>query len=204
MYTVFLAGGIASGKSTVSRLLRERGAFVIDLDEVSREVTTPGSAACHALAQEFGTDILDEQGALRRDVLAARAFVSAQSTATLEKTMHPYIRARLGQLLEERRAAGGVVVVEIPLLDRVEDLLPMANEVLCVTCPLAVRRLRAVGRGMEASDFDARVSRQATDEYLVSHATTVLSNDGDERDLTQKVEAWWDEHTSRDWKDAWE
>ncbi len=203
MYTVFLCGGIASGKSTVSRMLRERGARIIDLDVVSREVTAPGAEACQALAQAFGADVLDDHGALRRDVLAQRAFATPQGTATLEQVVHPHIRARLAQLLEENRAMAGMAVVEIPLLDRVEDLLPLADEVLCVTCPLEVRRVRAQQRGMEPADFDARASRQTTDEYLVAHATTVLTNDGNEADLKRKVAAWWDERSLRNGKEAW-
>ena len=97
----------------------------------------------------------------------------------------------------------GMAVVEIPLLDRVEDLLPLADEVLCVTCPLEVRRVRAQQRGMEPADFDARASRQITDEYLVAHATTVLTNDGNEADLKRKVAAWWDERPLRNGKEAW-
>lgn len=201
MYTVFLSGGIASGKSTVSQLLAELGAHVIDLDEISREVTADGSPACAALAREFGTDVLDSAGSLRRDVLAARAFATAQTTATLERVVHPFIRERLHALLETCRD-DEVVVVEIPLLDRVEDLLPLANEVLCVICPLKTRRVRAIGRGMDAKDFDRRVGQQATDTYLISHATTVINNDGDELDLERAVRAWWRDRSSQGWKDV--
>ena len=199
MYTVFLSGGIASGKSTVSRLLSGLGAYVIDLDQVSRDVTADGSPACVALAREFGADVLDSSGSLRRDVLAARAFATAQATAALERIEHPFIRERLIALLEDHRD-DEVVVVEIPLLDRVEDLLPLANEVLCVVCPLKMRRARAIGRGMDEKDFDRRVRQQASDVYLVAHATTVINNDKDERELERAVRAWWHDRSDQGWK----
>lgn len=200
VYTVFLAGGIASGKSTVARMLEDLGAKRVDLDGISREVTRPGMPACEELARAFGRDVLDEgTGGLRRAVLAERAFASAEATVRLERIVHPHIRSRLVERLE---AAGDedVVVVEIPLLDRVEDLLPMADEVLCVTCPLATRRERAVGRGMQADDFDRRVAQQATDDYLVAHATTVFDNDGDEGALRRRIRDWWQERESAGWR----
>ncbi len=198
MYTVFLCGGIASGKSTVSRVLAGLGAHVIDLDEVSREVTRPGEAACAELARAFGADVLDDAGALRRGVLASRAFATSRETRRLEAIMHPHIRARLARRLEEADDRD-VVVVEIPLLDRVEDLLPMADEVICVTCPVQTRRARAVARGMDENDFDRRVSQQASDAYMRSHATVVMENEGDEAALRDKVDAWWRGHSSWEW-----
>ena len=204
MHVVILAGGIASGKSTVARELERRGALRIDLDALSREVTQAGSATNELLAQEFGADVLDSQtGELRRSTLAQRAFVSAERTAKLEAIVHPAIRDALldrlrGQDAAGRHAAEGgteaaptVCVVEVPLLDRVEDLLPLADEVLCVLCPQEVRRVRAIGRGMRGEDFDARVARQPSEEYLASHATTILNNDNDEKALLAQIDDWW-------------
>lgn len=196
-YVVFLCGGIASGKSTVARRLEALGAHRIDLDEISREVTQNGSPVNEQIAQAFGPDVLDEHtGELRRAVLAQRAFASAKNARTLEAITHPAIR----ELLRERLAQHGVddvCVVEIPLLDRVEDLIPLADEVLCVTCPVAIRRVRAIGRGMDAQDFDARVSKQPTDAYLASKATAVLNNEGDASALATMVDEWWKCHASK-------
>ena len=188
---VVLAGGIASGKSTVSRELKARGASCVDLDVLSREVTRVGSAVNERLAQAFGRDILDAQtGELRRGLLAQRAFASDERTRELESITHPAIRELLEQWLLSH-ADAPVCVVEVPLLDRVEDLLPLADEVLCVVCPVDVRRTRAVARGMSAQDFDARVAQQPSDEYLASVATTVLDNSGNNESLRAQVDAWW-------------
>lgn len=190
MFVIFLAGGIASGKSTVLRELAARGARVADLDVISREVTAASSAVNAQIAEAFGPDVLDGAGSLKRSVLAERAFASDEGTRLLESIVHPAIRKRLDSWLAEQESSS-LCVVEIPLLDRVEDLIARADEVLCVVCPLELRRERARGRGMDARDFDARVSKQTTDDYLVAHATTVLHNGGSEEELLQQIDEWW-------------
>ena len=195
MHTTFLAGGIASGKSTVARMLYERGAWLCDLDQVSREVLESGSPVLAQVAAEFGDDLIDpESGELDRLGLAVRAFASAEATERLEAIEMPAIRERLAQILTNSCCAAtepALAVVEVPLLDRVEDLLPLADDVLVVCAPLSLRRERACGRGMDGEDFDARVARQATDDYLRAHATHVIENDGDEEALARAVDAWW-------------
>lgn len=191
LYVVVLAGGIASGKSTVARELEALGAYRVDLDDLSREVVLAGSPLLADVARAFGADVLDEgTGTLRRDVLAQRAFSSAEQTALLESLVHPAIRDLLARRLEEH-AHEGLCVVEVPLLDRVEYLIDQADEVACVVCPVSLRRARAIARGMRAEDFDARVARQPSDDYLISHANTVFSNETDEDALRQQVAAWW-------------
>ena len=200
MYVVYLAGGIASGKSTAAQILEDRGALRLDLDALSRDVTATGSATCERIAEEFGGDVLDEgTGALRRAVLASRAFASPESTARLEAIVHPALRALLEQRLREADDRA-VCVVEVPLLDRVEDLAEKADEVICVVCPLAVRRERARGRGMAADDFDARAARQPSDEYLRSHADTVWDNGGTRNELESMIDLWWSEHELAGWE----
>lgn len=197
MRVAFLAGGIASGKSTVAACLRRLGAWLVDLDEVAREVTAPGSVALERICAEFGDDLVDPvTGELDRGELARRAFGSATDTARLEAIEMPLIRARLTDILTNTCCAAtapAMAVVEVPLLDRVEDLLPLADDVIVVSAPLALRRERAIGRGMDGRDFDARASRQPSEAYLRAHATFVIDNAGDERALLAQVRAWWDE-----------
>lgn len=195
MHTTFLAGGIASGKSTVARMLHERGAWLCDLDQVSRDVLESGGPVLAQIASEFGDDLIDpETGELDRLGLAVRAFASPEATERLEAIEMPAIRERMSQILTNTCCAAtepALTVVEVPLLDRVEDLLPLADDVLVVTAPLELRRARAVGRGMDAEDFDARVARQVSDEYLRAHATHVIENTADVEALERAVEAWW-------------
>ena len=196
MRCAFLAGGIASGKSTVSRLLREKGAWVVDLDQVSRDVLQPGSPLLDELSAEFGDDIVDGQtGELNRGLLAKRAFASAEATERLEQIELPAIRERLAQVLTTSccaTTAPALTVVEVPLLDRVEDMFSLADDILVVVVPMDLRRERAVGRGMTADDFDVRVSKQPSEDYLRAHATHVFDNSGNEEALRKQVDLWWD------------
>ncbi len=195
MRCAFLAGGIASGKSTVSRLLREKGAWIVDLDQVSRDVLEPGSPVLDELALEFGDDIVDPvSGELNRALLAKRAFSSAEATERLEEIELPAIRERLAEVLTHSCCAATppvLTVVEVPLLDRVEDLFSLADNILVVVAPMELRRERAVGRGMQIEDFDVRVSKQPSEAYLRSHATHIFDNSGNEDELRQQVDEWW-------------
>ena len=198
MYEVLLAGGTASGKSTVARELERLGARRIDLDQVSRDVCAAGSEVCRRLAEAFGADVLDPRtGELDRALLARRAFSSEESTRELEAIELPAIGEELARRV--RTAGDGVVVVEVPLLNRVEGMLDDVDEVVCVTCQLEVRRRRACGRGMGPADFDRRVAHQPNDEYLRAHADTVLDNSGDEGALVARVGAWWEERERAGW-----
>lgn len=202
MYTVFLAGGIASGKSTVAAELSRLGAVRIDLDALSRTVLAPGQPCLRDVCEVFGGDLVSPQtGELDRHLLAKRAFSSAEQTARLEAIEHPYITTELRRLLAQAADAGAVVcVVEVQLLDRVEALVPLADEVLVVDSPRELRRERAVARGMEAADFDARTALQPSDAYLRSHSDTLIPNRGDEQELLATVDAWWSRRASSGWK----
>lgn len=204
MYTVFLAGSIASGKSTVAAELERLGAWRVDLDQISREVLEPGTPTTYAVAEAFGQDLLDpETGELNRRLLAARAFATREDAQRLEELELPAIRVRLGEVLTSSVCGAwepACCVVEIPLLDRMVDSFDLADEIVVVNLPVAVRRERAIGRGMTAEDFDARAANQPTDEWLLSHADTVISNEGSLDDLLTQVQAWWDAHERAGWR----
>ena len=206
MYTVFLAGGIASGKSSVARELERRGAWRIDLDQVSRSVLEPGSDCLAEVAAAFGEDLVDpSSGAIDRPALARRAFADAESAARLEAIELPYIRETLVDALEGGacgQTEPALCVVEVPLLDRLEPLFGLADEILVVDCPLELRRIRAVGRGMDARDFDCRAANQPSDAYLRGHATTLLDNSGGPGELAGAVDAWWRGREAAGWKPA--
>jgi len=204
MYVVYLAGGIASGKSTVAAELERLGAWRIDLDQISREVLEPGQPCTRAVADAFGEDLLDPAtGALNRALLARRAFATAGGVRRLEEIELPAIRARLADVLAHDACAAhepDCCVVEIPLLDRMEDALGLADEVVVVDLPLDERRQRAIGRGMTADDFDARAANQPSDEWLHAHADTLIHNGGTLEELLDAVTAWWDDHASQGWR----
>lgn len=196
MYTVFLAGGIASGKSTVARELERLGATRIDLDQLSREVLAAGSSCLAEVTSAFGEELLDPvTGVLNRSLLASRVFGSKELLARLEQIEFPHIRSLLRRRLHELAiSAVPCAVVEVPLLDRAVSLLDLADEVLCVCCPLERRLAHAVGRGMDVEDFERRLGRQPSDEYLRSHADTIIENTGSLTKLLDRVRVWWYAH----------
>ena len=194
MDVVFLAGPLASGKSTVSETLRELGAWRIDLDQVSRAVTAPGSPCLAQLAEAFGADVVGPDGTLDRALLAERAFATDGRARELEAIELPYIRQTLLDNLSYASMVcdgDACVVVEVPLLDRMEDLLHLADEVLVVSCPEELRRERALGRGVSGEDFDRRSARQPGDDYLRAHGTAVIENAGDVDELRERVREWY-------------
>jgi dephospho-CoA kinase len=114
---VGLTGGIGSGKSTVSAMLRELGAVVIDADAIVHELQAPGSPMLRAIAEAFGPEVLDARGALDRKALAARVFSDPAARKRLNEIVHPPTIAEIGRRLAEARARGvPLVVLDIPLL----------------------------------------------------------------------------------------
>lgn len=206
MYVAFVAGGIASGKSSFARRLQVRGARRIDLDQLSREVLSPGSDCLKAVAREFGGDLLDPvTGVLDRALLAQRAFATAGDTAHLEAIELPHIGLALMRRLSSLSRlsdAPSCVVVEVPLLDRFQSYVHLADEVVAIACPLEERRRRAIGRGMDGADFDARAARQPSDEYLGSHCDTLVDNRGGADELMARADAWWESHQANGWRPA--
>ena len=194
MDVVFLAGPMASGKSTVAEELRDLGAWRIDLDAVSRSVTGPGEPCLGELVRAFGADIVREDGTLDRAALAERAFASAEAAERLEAIELPYIKRALVEGISYAATVAehdACLVVEVPLLDRVEDLLGLADEVLVVSCAPERRRELAAGRGVSAEDFGRRGARQPDEAYLAAHATATLVNDGDIEALRERAREWY-------------
>ena len=220
MYTLFLTGGIGSGKSAAAAHLAERGARIIDLDDIAHRVLEEPDVKA-ALAQRFGEDVLkaplwdEETGALcgadplveaaevDRAVLASRAFTDEDSTRDLDAITHPRILARLGDMLVGPRSCARpqddaeLTVVEVPLIEGAGREL--ADEVMALSCPVELRRQRAVARGMSAEDFDRRDERQISEDRRAELADTVIANDGTPGQLAAALDAWWEERASAGW-----
>jgi dephospho-CoA kinase len=188
---VGLTGGIGSGKSTVARLLTERGAVVVDADAIARMVVEPGRPALAALAEAFGTDVLLPDGSLDRAALAERAFVSDETRKQLEAITHPAIGE---EFLAQIAAAPprGIVVHDVPLL--VESKRGFDYDaVIVVEAPIELRLTRLEGRGVSRDDAERRMGHQATDEARRAVATWVLDNSGDLAHLEHQVNEIWPE-----------
>jgi dephospho-CoA kinase len=194
MLIVGLTGGIGSGKSTVARLLADRGALIVDVDAIGRAVIAPGGRAEAGVLAEFGSAIAAADGTIDRPSLARLVFEHPEALARLNAISHPAINAeltdRIGSLPD-----GSVVVYDMAVL--VESNLGRQHpshryaHVVVVEAPLKLRIERAVARGMREADAHARASAQATDEQRRAVADLVLLNDADLTTLEERVAQAW-------------
>lgn len=160
--TVAVTGGIGAGKSTVSALLAERGALLIDSDLLAREVVGVGTPGLAAVARQFGDGVITTDGALDRAALASIVFGDPAARKMLESITHPLIRARAADL-QSSAAPGSVVVNDIPLLTSAAAAAAF-HLVIGVGAPEAARIQRLVGRGLTTEDAQARISSQIDDD----------------------------------------
>ena len=183
---VGLTGGVASGKSTVSAMLADLGAVVIDADLLAREVVARGSPGLAAVAAEFGEDILTPDGDLDRAAMGRLVFADESARRRLEAIVHPLVFERTTEL-EEQASEDAVVVHDIPLLaessrDRSFDA------VIVVDAPAEVQLARMTGdRGWTEEDARARIAAQASREARRAIATHVVENTGTREDLRARV-----------------
>lgn len=190
MLRVGLTGGIGSGKSMVAARLGQRGAWIIDSDQIAREVLEPGTAGLRAVAEEFGEEILAENGALDRPALAARVFNDADARGRLNAIVHPLVAARSAELVAVA-PPDAIVVQDVPLLVEAG----MAAEfplVVVIHADAAVRLRRLVKqRGMACPAAAARIAAQATDEQRRAAADVWLDNSGCRDDTLAAVDRLW-------------
>jgi dephospho-CoA kinase len=186
-----LTGGIGSGKSTVSALLAERGAVIVDADRIAREVVEPGTPGLAAVVSAFGEGVVGPDGGLDRAALAAVVFADAEARARLDGIVHPLVRARAAEVVAAA-PPDAVLVHDIPLL--VETGQAGRYElVLVVQADLDTRVARLVARGMTEDDARARIAAQATDEQRAAVADVVLDNSGTREELAAQVSRFWTE-----------
>ena len=193
MVVVGLTGGIGSGKSTVARMLAERGAVVIDADVVAREVVAPGGSARDAVVARFGPEVVASDGTIDRPALAALVFADEKARDDLNGIVHPAVHeAMLARLAAAAADPDVVVVLDVPLLAEVgRDRYPVTG-VLVVDAPVEVAVARLVAdRGFTQDDARARMAAQATRDERRAIADVVLDNGGDLDHLMAEVDRAW-------------
>jgi dephospho-CoA kinase len=183
---VGLTGGVASGKSTVSRMLDELGAVLVDADVLAREVVAKGTTGLEEVVEAFGPEILTDDGELDRPAMGAIVFADAEKRRVLEGIIHPRVRER-GAELEASAGPGDVVVHDIPLLAETGQAAGF-DAVIVVDVPTELQVQRMVElRGMSRGDAEARVAAQASREERLAIATHVVDNTGALEDLRRRV-----------------
>jgi dephospho-CoA kinase len=194
MRVIGLTGGIASGKSTTARLLRDLGAHIVDADQLARDVVMPGQPALAEIARLFGPEMITPEGTLDRKRLGALVFGDADKRRQLEAITHPRIALLTQQRLEGLRAEGvPVAIYEAALL--VENGTHRGLEGLIVTsCDEATQIARMRARdGLSEAEARARIAAQLPLAAKVAVADWVIDTCGPIPETQKQVASVWAE-----------
>jgi len=188
-----LTGGIASGKSTVARLLADHGAPIVDADQLARAVVAPGQPALDEIARAFGRDVIDASGGLDRKKVAALVFADPDKRRALNAILHPRIGVLTAGELGKLRAAGAkLAIYEAALL--VENQIHLGLDgLIVVALDEARQRERLAARdGLAPDEVDARLRAQAPLADKLAAATWIIDNNGPLDDTRRQVDALWE------------
>lgn len=192
MKVIGLTGGIASGKSTVARVLEDLGAAVIDADQLAREVVEPGTPAYAAIVAEFGPAILTPDRTIDRKALGRIVFADPQARRRLENITHPAIRARAAQKLAEQREAGTPVVIYMAALLIESGATSRVDEIWVVYADRETQLERLTQRdGISRDEALQRLAAQMPMDEKKTYGKVVIHNRGTLEETEQQVrEAW--------------
>jgi len=197
---VAVTGGIASGKSAVSRRFEELGAVIVDADQIAREVVQPGEPALDQIAEAFGPEVIAEDGSLNRPALGAIVFSDEEKRQLLNSITHPAIVARSQERFREagERDPRAIVVYDIPLLVDGSGRRGEYDLVVVVVADEETRVKRMVElRGMSEDDARSRIASQATDAERLAVADVVIDANGTLEDTHEQVDKLWAELQAR-------
>jgi len=198
MIEIGLTGGIGAGKSTVANGLVDRGAVLIDADQIVRELQLPGEPVFDAMVERWGDRIVAPDGSLDRTAVAEIVFKDQADLDALNDLVHPAVAHEMEARRNGLKSTDSVVVLDIPLLVRA-DGKPLKDTyenlagiiVVDIDTATAVRRL-IDHRGFSRGDAEARIANQATREARLAVADFVVDNSGSLADLAKQVDAAWE------------
>ena len=192
VFRIGLTGGIASGKSTVSAMLRQMGATVIDMDLIAREVTQPGSDALLSMSRRFGAGILNKDGSLRRDLVGKIVFTDSEDKKWLEALLHPLIRAQAEAEAQAAFNAGKrIVVFDVPLLFE-SGWNEWVDTIWTVYVPTGIQKERLQERdGFTEQEIMDRIASQWPIDEKAKRADVLIDNSGSLERTRQQVESAW-------------
>lgn len=185
-----LTGGIGSGKSTIANLFVERGAALVDTDQIAHELTAPDGAAIEPIRAAFGDAAIATDGRMDRAYMRSLAFSQPEARLQLESILHPLIRAGTQRGIESAIQAGApYVLVAVPLLVESRNSRGRYQRILVVDCPPEIQLERVMRRSaLERSQVEAIMAAQASREQRLAAADDVIDNSGDPNALAAQVD----------------
>ncbi|HEX6967122.1 MAG TPA: dephospho-CoA kinase [Gemmatimonadaceae bacterium] len=193
LFRIGLTGNIASGKSTVARRFAERGATIIDADQLARQAVEVGTPALEAIAKRWGSAVLEPDGALDRAALRERVFQNPDELDALNEIVHPEVARLRDEALAQARARGErMVVSDIPLLFE-RGLVGRFDRIVLVDAPRTLRLERLIrDRGLSPADAMHMIAAQMPAELKRARADYVIENTGTLDELQRRADEVWD------------
>ena len=190
-----LTGGIGAGKSTVTQMLEELGAAVIDADKVGHQIYLPDLPAWREIVETFGREVLHADRTINRQALGKLVFADPEALRTLNHIVHPKMFERMAELIAELRARGGMkaIVIEAAILIEA-NWQPLADQIWLVVAsePVVIERL-ARQRNLSPEQVRTRIAAQLSNEERLKHAHVVIRNDGSLDEVRAAVQQAWDQ-----------
>jgi len=188
MIVVGLTGSVGTGKSTVANFFRELGAYIIDWDELAREVVRPHSRAWKQIVGYFGKDILNEDLTINRQKLADVVFSDKEKVARLNQIVHPEVSKEDERITRqiERSDPNALIIKDIPLLFEMAQP-PSVDKIIVVSASEETQLRRLREKGITGEDARRRMSAQLPLEQKIKCADFVIDNDGQLEDTKRQV-----------------
>jgi len=189
MIIVGLTGSVGTGKSTVAKFFEELGAYVIDWDELAREVVRPNSKAWKEIIECFGKDVLNEDLTVNRQKLANIVFTEKGKVTKLNQIVHPEVFKEDERIINEikNHDPNALVVKDIPLLFELTHPI-ITDKTVVVSASEETQLRRLEGKGMSRDDAQNRISSQLPLEEKIKSADFVINNNGQLEETKRQVE----------------
>jgi dephospho-CoA kinase len=195
MYVLAVTGGIGSGKSTATRIFEDRGAIVLDLDRIAKELLEPSMPLLGRITDAFGDSVVGPDGRIDPAALADAAFASDEATRTLDAIVHPAVYTVLTGILDALAVQAEpprFVVLDVPLLAEAPIFLDLVDAVLVISAREDARVERCLANGMTEADVHRRIDRQVGDAERRDIADYVIDNDASLAEFKHDIVRFWD------------
>ena len=187
MYVIGMTGGIGSGKTEVARIFAEYGIPIVDVDSISRDLTTTGKPVLRDIAKTFGAEVLNSDGSLNRSMLRQKIFSDETARKKLEAILHPAIYDKAMEALQ-KNASAPYQILDIPLLFESERYLKAINRSLVIDAEPSMQIARATKRdGLSKEAIQSIIDVQMPRDKRNALADDIISNTGSIADLREKV-----------------